>query len=221
MKSRPLSNWDKKPAIFMHDRLLIDGQQVMMTWETPMMHRMARMLHDQVGGDLLEVGFGMSISATELQRLGVKSHTIIEPHPEVFERAISWKNNYPKASITLINDYWQNVDEKLPQFDGIFFDPFSPTREDAECEHFHFFKIASESLLKHGGAMTFYNMNPRLELSYQDELFKFFSKVDLERVNIFPPLDCDYASVDMVPLSPEHSPSIYDYLYTLCILAVK
>ena len=206
MKSKPIPNWDKKTALYKEDRLLIDGHQVMMTWETPFMHKLAALLHSHTSGDILEIGFGMAISATEIQRLGVKSHTIIEPHPEVYERSLAWKKERPEANIAIINDYWQNIRDTLPRYDGIFFDTFSVTDEETDIKRFDFFKAASENLLKPNGVLTFYYMNSRLELSYQDQLFRYFSRVILERFDISPPPDCEYARIKN---------------YTLCVLAIK
>src|SRR5688500_16450349 len=63
---RPLirQEWEGSDADYSDGRqLLIQGQQVMQDWEHPLMRKLA----DNAavpGGDLLEVGFGMGISAT-------------------------------------------------------------------------------------------------------------------------------------------------------------
>ena len=206
MESKPIENWEQKTAMFMKDRLIIDGHQVMMSWETPYMYKMVEMLHSHTSGDILEFGFGMGISASEIQRKGVKSHTIVEPHAEVYQKALEWKKHHPHSDIKLIHGFWQDIVEQLPQFDGIFFDTFSISNEDTDKKRFHFFKVASEKLLKADGALTFYYMNQRLELPYQDRLFNYFSKLKIERVDICPPPDCEYAEIEN---------------YTLSILAIK
>jgi guanidinoacetate N-methyltransferase len=209
MQSQPYENWDKKHAIFEKDRLIIDGHQVMMDWETPYMHKMAKMLHEySCGGDILEIGFGMGISATEIQRLGVKSHTIIEPHPEVYEKAMQWKASQKNSQINIINGFWQNVVDDLPPFDGIFFDTYSVTEEESQVKRFHMLKVASEKLLKEGGCITLYYLRSYLTQAYQDQIFHYYSKVILEKLYVCPPDDCEYVELD-------------GKNYTPCILAIK
>ena len=48
-------------------------------WQTPLMKAMARHVTES-HGDVLEVGFGRGVSAELIQRLGVASHTIVEPN---------------------------------------------------------------------------------------------------------------------------------------------
>jgi len=209
MNSKPFENWDKKKAIFEKDRLIIDGHQVMMDWETPYMHKMVKMLHEySSGGDILEVGFGMGISATEIQRLGVKSHTIIEPHPDVYEKALQWKKSQNNTNIKIIKGFWQNVVNDLPLFDGIFFDTYSITEEESKVKRFHILEIASEKLLKKDGCITFYYLRSHLTKSYQYQIFNYYSKVILDKLEVCPPDDCEYAELD-------------GKNYTPCILAIK
>ena len=56
--------------------LLQDNKhQVMMEWEKPYMEACIDKL--QPKGDVLEIGFGMGYSATQIQKYKPKSHTII------------------------------------------------------------------------------------------------------------------------------------------------
>src|SRR5436309_844702 len=77
---RPLigaTDWSTAPAEFSAEELVIAGQQVMQRWEHPIMAAMVEAAARD-GGDVLEIGFGMGISAELLQQRGVRSHTIIE-----------------------------------------------------------------------------------------------------------------------------------------------
>lgn len=47
------------------------------------------------------IGFGMRISANKIQEMGFKSHTILEPHPQVYEKALAWKAEQPDSNITI------------------------------------------------------------------------------------------------------------------------
>ncbi len=117
---------DKKIAHmeFLHDEngqelLLKDGQfQVMMEWEKPYMKACIESL--QPSGDVLEIGFGCGYSATYIQEYKPKSHTIIEYHPVVANKAREWALKHP--NITIIEDTWQNALKNLGVFDVVFFD---------------------------------------------------------------------------------------------------
>ena len=61
------------------------GYEVMMQWEYPIMQKKAEWAC-QNGGDIIEFGFGMGISATLIQEQDINSHTICEIHPQVLER---------------------------------------------------------------------------------------------------------------------------------------
>ena len=75
----------------------------MQDWEAPLMEAMAKVV-TETHGDVLEVGFGMAISATYIQKFGVRSYTIIEPHDEVVKRFHEWKKQFPGQGPSL--DSW-------------------------------------------------------------------------------------------------------------------
>ena len=59
--------------------------EVMGDWEIPLMRKHAEVCCYTSGGDILEIGFGMGLFANEVQRIGVKSHTIVEIHPQILK----------------------------------------------------------------------------------------------------------------------------------------
>jgi guanidinoacetate N-methyltransferase len=190
----PIQGWTGMPAMYSEDRLLVGEHRVMMAWEQPYMHRMVRMLHEHGARNILEVGFGMGISATEIQRCGALRHTIIEAHPAVLERAREWRARRPGAAINLVEGFWEDavLTPGLGLFDGIFFDTFSLTQDEADQRKFHFFRVASERLLEPGGALTFCYFNEVLVDRYQRHLYRHFSRIVVERMIIEPPADADY-----------------------------
>ena len=54
-------------------------EEVMMSWESPIMEASAEWVCSG-GGDILEIGFGMGISASFIQQQNISSHTIVESH---------------------------------------------------------------------------------------------------------------------------------------------
>ena len=109
---------------FTEDKILTpEGLEVMMEWERPIMERSAEIVcHNQ--GDVLNVGFGMAIIDSAIQRCGATSHTIIEAHPQVVRRAEEWARD--KKAVTIIPSTWQNALASLKPFDGIYFDTIMP-----------------------------------------------------------------------------------------------
>ena len=78
-------------------------------------------------GDVLNIGFGMGIIDTMIQKRKVKSHTIIESHPDVQEKIKSdgWLE---KDNTNIIFGKWQTEIKDLPRFDGIYLDTWYDER---------------------------------------------------------------------------------------------
>lgn len=93
--------------------------QVMMSWEDSVMKASADYVCEN-GGDILEIGFGMGISAGYIQANSISSHTIIENHPQVIEKAKAWAIDKP--NVTIIEGSWYDVKDSLSTYDGIFYD---------------------------------------------------------------------------------------------------
>ena len=118
-----------------------------MSWEHPLMKRHAEVIC-QNGGDILEIGFGMGISAQYIQEQNIDSHTIIEIHIEIAEKARKWAED--KENVEIIEADWYDVVNELKTYDGIFYDA---ERDDHKNEFYQVIK----SSLKDGGVYTFFN----------------------------------------------------------------
>ena len=78
--------------IFQNDCIVLKSQPnkyVMMAWETELMKLHAQRV-TQNSGHVLEIGFGMGISAQFIQKFGCESHTIVEMHPDILIRLQEW-----------------------------------------------------------------------------------------------------------------------------------
>lgn len=85
------------------------------------------------GGNILEIGFGMHLSADEVQKQNIKSHTIIEIHPEIYSRALDWAKD--KKNVKIILGDWEKVIPKLNfKYDGIMHDVFGLKTSDKFLE---------------------------------------------------------------------------------------
>ena len=121
--------------------------QVMMSWEDSIMKASSDYICEN-GGDILEIGFGMGISADHIQSNSINSHTIIENHPQVIERAKVWANG--KSNVIIIEGDWYNVKDSLSTYDGVFYDTFG------DGNNINFPTILPV-LMKSGGKATWWN----------------------------------------------------------------
>ena len=101
-----MSNWKSAPLTFYNNKITCDetgsiffDAEVMMDWEDPIMSASSAYITEG-GGDILEVGFGMGISSNYIQSHNISSHTIIENHPQVIEKAIEWSKD--KSNVTFV-----------------------------------------------------------------------------------------------------------------------
>lgn len=65
------------------------------------------------GGKVLEVGFGMGISARFLQRLEIEEHLIIEANRAVYQKLLAFSKRARRPTTPLLG-FWEEVAEGLP-----------------------------------------------------------------------------------------------------------
>lgn len=199
VRAEIVEQWARSQARYDDSQLVIDGQQVMQDWERPYMEAMAEVV-TQTHGDVLEIGFGMGISASYIQAMGVRSYTVIECNEGVRQQFETWRARYPGRDIRLVFGPWQDVIDTLGEFDGIFFDTYPLSEEEfdryiVEDVTFarHFFAAAARHL-KPGGVFTYYsNEIDSVSRRHQRALFEHFREISFRVCRpLFPPPDCNY-----------------------------
>lgn len=150
------SEWRDAPAKFSDESLEILGHPVMEAWEEPYMRELAKIATSN-GGTILEVGFGMGISAKYIQQHEIEEHIIIEANSDVFANLEEFAGK-AKRKVTPLFGFWQDVVESLPNegFEGILFDTYPIIEDEMRKAHFAFFEHAYR-LLKKGGVFTYYD----------------------------------------------------------------
>ena len=143
---------------------------IMMDWEHPIMSASAAYITEN-GGDILEIGFGMGISANYIQSHSISSHTIIEPHPQIVEKAVEWSSG--KSNVTIISQSWADVTGSLGTYDGIFYD----TSYDDRC---NLFSSSLSELTKTGTKFSVFN-------SYSSETNIFNLEMSYRQINVTTP----------------------------------
>ena len=174
----------------------LSDDRIMEEWQEPLMKIMARQVAGP-GKDLLEIGFGRGVSATMIQDIGVRSHTIVESNAfSVREHFESWRVRYPDREIRMVEGRWQDVRDQLDVYDGIFFHAF-PLNEQEFIDHVvesatfaeHFFPEAAR-MLREGGAFTYLTTEiDSLSRRHQRALLKYFLSIHLSVEKISPPTD--------------------------------
>jgi guanidinoacetate N-methyltransferase len=193
-------DWCKSAAVFTDDTLRIAGHPVMERWESSYMSRLAS-IASVAGGRVLEVGYGMGISASALlQDENVKSYTVIECHPGVATQALNrLTDEIASARARVMVGFWEAVTPLLDDesFDGILFDTYPLTASDIHQNHYAFFPEAFR-LLRSGGVLTYYSdeaqqFSPAHAARLRDV---GFTDVNFEVCDIDTPADCEYWRFD-------------------------
>ena len=142
---------------------------IMMDWEHPTMSASAAYITEN-GGDILEIGFGMGISANYIQSHSILSHTIIEPHPQIVEKAVEWSSG--KSNVTIISQSWADVTGSLGTYDGIFYDTSFDDKHNL-------FSSSLSELTKTGTKFSVFN-------SYSSETNIFNLEMSYRQISVTP-----------------------------------
>ena len=168
-------NYVDRTLIFERDKIYFndngDSFEVMMDWEDGIMKVSADYVCRN-GGDILEIGFGMGISANYIQANDINSHTIVENHPQIIERLKMWAQDKP--NVIIVEGDWYQMKNLLSTYDGVFYDTYG---EDNWTK----FSDEISSLVKPGAKVTWWNNEPSVN-SIQN-----IDGVDYESINIDPP----------------------------------
>ena len=158
---------------FEFDKITIDGvgEEVMMSWEHPIMSASAAYV-TQGGGDILEIGFGMGISAGYMHSHSIDSHIIVENHPQIIPKAVEWASN--KSNVTIVSQSWYDVKDSLGQFDGIFYDIYGD-------DNMMNFSSSLSNWTKNGTKVTWWNSEPSETNHYN------IPNVTYQSINVNPP----------------------------------
>ena len=112
--------------LFFDDMILSSNcGEIMMSWEKPIMYKMADEICKNKGW-ILEVGFGMGISADRIQMNNPEKHVIVEINKQIFKKAEEW--SIDKKNVILIEgdivdlkfDLKQSKDKEIIYKDILF-----------------------------------------------------------------------------------------------------
>jgi spermidine synthase len=164
----------KNKSIIFNDTniMLVDNSFVMMDWETELMSRHAKIITKN-RGNILEIGFGMGISAQAIQDYGCDRHIIVESHPQILEKLKEWAID--KTNVEIIEGDWFEVWLKISNnmYDGIFY--------DADCYNMMSFRtLIVDRYLKENGIFTYFDPKGNDRYGYGDSLILDSVKITTE-----------------------------------------
>jgi spermidine synthase len=145
---------------------------VMMDWETELMSHHAKIVTKNKG-NILEIGFGMGISAQAIQDYGCKTHTIVESHPQILEMLRLWAID--KENVIIIEGDWFVLKNEIlkRKYDGIWY--------DADCNKMILFKnVIVDECLKKGGIFTYFDPKGNDRYGYGNSLILDSVKITTE-----------------------------------------
>lgn len=187
------SAWKEARATFDEHTLKIQGHPVMEDWEDGYMKTLAHIASYR-GGVILEVGFGMGISASYIQKHPIDKHIIVEANRDVYKELLLFAKNSRHPVYPLFG-FWEEVTSMLSDgsITGILFDTYPLAENEIHKNHFPFFKEAHR-LLANGGTLTYYS--DEIE-DFSDTHLKFleeagFKKIDKVICSVTPPTNCEY-----------------------------
>lgn len=180
--------------------LMINGFQVMQSWEKPIMKSMGEIV--KCDDTVLEVGYGLGICSNFIREKNPKLHVIIECNSYIASLAKDkYKNEIASGKMVVIEALWQQVDEnyfkdeyELEGFDAIVFDTFPLKKDELKRNHFKFFETANNWLISNGRFSYFSDQPDFLEESHQKLIFEIFPEavVRFNRVYVTPFEPCEY-----------------------------
>ncbi|MCC6873367.1 MAG: hypothetical protein IT378_03585 [Sandaracinaceae bacterium] len=197
-------HWRLASARIEGGSLEILGFQVMQAWEHPLMSAMAAAVVPVPGeGHVLEVGYGLGISAEMIQARHPARHWIIEANAELALAARErFRRQIEEARVTVIEAFWEDV---VPLegacFSGILFDTYPLRASERRKNHFPFFPHAARMLIP-GGTFTYFSDElDSLSRDHQRRLLAAFGlavMIRLETIHVAPTTDCRYWRSDQI-----------------------
>jgi len=192
--------WRDATAIFTGEGLFVDSYQVMQRWEWPLMRALAAAAC-RTPGRVLEIGYGLGMSAEFITGFGCSEYVAIEAHPEVAKRAREWGTKQAMP-VTIVEGFWQDViGEGLGKFDGILFDTYPVNDGELAMEQYQFvesFMKRVPDLLSPNGYFTYYSDETRnIRPDHVRLMLQHFNRIELTIAEgLAPPSTCDYWADD-------------------------
>lgn len=185
--------------VLVDDDQILSGSAISVhAWEQDLQADLARFLV-QPGDDVLEIGLGLGMAHTEIQRIAPRSHNVIELSQEV----VDFHRSRRAQIVGLIRGDWRKVITTLPNssFDAIYYDadPEDIGAFDGGIKASWDFArpavLQCRRLLRGGGRLGFLDFSCMISRDRKigETLAGQGYHLDARDVSISPPTSCYYA----------------------------
>lgn len=200
--------WVSLQAKISPERIDIDGHPVMQAWETSFMQHLALVACSN-GGRILEVGFGLGLSARAIQSHAIDEHIVLEANRDVFEKVKEFQEESKFRVVSHGPALWEDSISLVENnsVDGILYDCYPQSKEEQHTHQFKFIEKSYEKL-RPGGVLTYCNLTSLGVLRSRYDSWKSLfdetqrphlvkcgipsSCIDFKIVPVFPPSSCEY-----------------------------
>ena len=119
----------KNMAIVINDNSIYKDDMIVMHSDVTLYEEAAADIVSENSGNILEIGFGLGISANKIQSNNPDKHVIIEIEEEIYNKALQWANGKSNVEV-ILGDWKTTVDSITDKFDGVYMDADRDDQED-------------------------------------------------------------------------------------------
>lgn len=165
-----------QPAVVDSEGLRIGSQYVMFFAEAELMREhVTRLTEGFARPNVLEVGLGLGVFATQLSKREIGSYTAIEPHPGVALMARTRVIDTLDAPARVYIDPWQLVTLPTGVFDAIMYDTWPPDGH-ADSDFTEFVVDVAVRCLRPGGRFSFFHSGTSIGPARRNVLDRYFAQ---------------------------------------------
>ena len=118
-------------AIIINTDSIYKDDNIIMHSDVTLYSESAADIISENGGNILEIGFGLGISANKIQGNNPTKHVIIEIEEEIYNKALEWADGKNNVEV-ILGDWKTTVGNITDKFDGIYMDADQDHPDDLE-----------------------------------------------------------------------------------------
>jgi len=118
-------------AIIINTDSIYKDDNIIMHSDVTLYSESAADIISENGGNILEIGFGLGISANKVQSNNPDKHVIIEIEEDIYNKALEWASDKSNVEV-ILGDWKTTVGNITDKFDGIYMDADQDAPDDLE-----------------------------------------------------------------------------------------
>ena len=153
-------------AIVINDNSIYKDDMIVMHSDVTLYEEAAADIVSENSGNILEIGFGLGISANKIQSNNPDKHVIIEIEEEIYNKALQWANGKSNVEV-ILGDWKTTVDSITDKFDGVYMDADRDDQEDLKLFSSKIKPLCKENCVLVQTSWGFDNDIPRNKNTYK------------------------------------------------------